>query len=129
MLTSGGTSPRTEHYVDTFYERLRRGSLWTASFQCQKDFGSAESEPDDTFVDGCYDRKADPDFTKPVPKPELMAKLEARFAAQLAAAEAAPVEQAGTSGGQPAAKGKAPNGQNGAGKAKAKAKAKAEAPE
>lgn len=88
VVKAGGTSPRSQHYADTFYEKLDRASVWTTTHQCQKDFGSAESEPDPTFVDGCYDRKTDPDFTKPVAQPDLMAALEQEHAARMAAAEA-----------------------------------------
>jgi arylsulfatase A-like enzyme len=88
LMKKGGTSPRTLHYADTFYEKVHRSSVWTSTMQCQKDFGTVQTEPDPTFVDGCYDRKADKDFTKPIPDEALMSKLTAEHDAHLAAAVA-----------------------------------------
>ena len=70
-----GASPRTRAYADTLYEGVHRASIWTADRQCQKDYGSKEIEGDE-FADACYDRKADPTFTKPVPDEALAAELE-----------------------------------------------------
>jgi arylsulfatase A-like enzyme len=70
-----GASTREKAYADTHYEGVHRASIWTATRQCQKDYGSKEIE-DDAFVNGCYDRKADPNFTKTVPDEALAAELE-----------------------------------------------------
>ncbi|MEQ1505638.1 MAG: sulfatase [Myxococcota bacterium] len=70
-----GPSPRTEAYADTLYEGANRASIWTSAHQCQKDFGSKDIE-NDQFEDGCYDRKADPVFTKTIEDAALAAKLE-----------------------------------------------------
>jgi hypothetical protein len=88
-VRAGGTTKRTEHYADTMWEGTHRASLWTATHQCQRDFGSTIDD-DDGFVDGCFDRAADPDFTTAGPLPlseRLAAEHEARMAA-LRAAEA-----------------------------------------
>jgi arylsulfatase A-like enzyme len=71
-----GKSPRTEAYADTTYEGANRASLWTAAAQCQRDYGSSVELEKDEFVTGCFDRKADPDFTKPVKNDALAAKLD-----------------------------------------------------
>lgn len=70
-----GKSPRTRAYADTLYEGVHRASIWTAEHQCQKDYGSKEIE-NDAFADACYDREADPTFTKPIPDDALTAELE-----------------------------------------------------
>lgn len=97
-------TPRTEAYADTFFEGAHRASVWTATHQCQKDFGSTIELEDDTFVDACYDRVADPDFTKPVDQPALLARLEALHGELLAAAKASapPAGAAGDGDGEDA---------------------------
>lgn len=57
---------RTEAYADTFAQGFNRASLWTADRQCQRDYGSTNRPPDDDFDPGCFDRRADPDFTRPL---------------------------------------------------------------
>lgn len=76
VLQSGGQTSRTEAFVDTWYLNANRASVWTRTTQCQKDFGSIKLD-DDGFLDGCYDRGTDPDFERPIERPELMATLEA----------------------------------------------------
>ncbi len=76
---------RTEAYADTLYEGVHRASLWTAERQCQKDYGSKAVE-DDVFETTCYDRKADPEFTKGLQDDALMARLEAQHAELIEAA-------------------------------------------
>ena len=50
--------------------------------------GGSETHPD--FTDTCYDRKADPEFTKPIEDKALMEKLEARHKELLAKYDAWP---------------------------------------
>jgi arylsulfatase A-like enzyme len=71
-----GASGRTEAYADTLYEGMHRASVWTATRQCQKDYGSTKVVEDDQFETGCYDRVADPAFTQRVEDPALSARLE-----------------------------------------------------
>ena len=71
-----GSSPRTEAYADTLYAGIHRASIWTASRQCQKDYGSAKQVEEDRFEPGCYDRITDPTFTKPIDDPDLTSRLD-----------------------------------------------------
>jgi len=77
VLASGRTS-RERAFAEATYRGIHRASLWTTERQCQKDFGSTQELPDDAFVDGCFDRRADPDFVTAIEDPALMAELEAR---------------------------------------------------
>ena len=95
LLAAGGTSPRALHYADTHFEKAKRASVWTADRQCQKDMGSSFEEPDTTFVDGCFDRKADPTFLTPVADVALTAQLDAEYAARMAELAAAKTAVAG----------------------------------
>ncbi len=70
------TTDRPFAIADTWYLNANRASIWTSAVQCQRDFGSVGLEGDG-FVDGCFDRAADPDFTTPVDAPEWMARLVA----------------------------------------------------
>ena len=70
-----GKSPRTRAYADTTYEGMHRASIWTSAHQCQKDYGSKTLDGDQ-FVDGCFDRKTDPDFTTTIQDATLTAELE-----------------------------------------------------
>lgn len=74
VVKSGGATGRAEAYADTTYEGVHRASMWTAAHQCQKDFGSRDIG-EDQFSDGCFDRKADPDFTQVIQDEPLMNKL------------------------------------------------------
>ncbi len=65
---------RTRAISDTWYVTANRASIWTATRQCQKDFGSTRLEHD-SFVDGCYDRRADPEFRSVLSDDGLMAEL------------------------------------------------------
>jgi len=77
-MQAKGKSGRTTRKVavaDTWFYSANRASIWTDKHQCQRDFGSVDLN--DSFVDGCFDRASDPDFTTPIEKPELAAKLVA----------------------------------------------------
>jgi arylsulfatase A-like enzyme len=126
---SGAITGKTETtrdlaYADTFYDGAHRASVWTATRQCQKDYGSVLEEPD-TFTTGCFDRVADPDFTTPVADEALAAKLEAMHAELLQKATSAPVvlgEGKAAKGQKADAEGKAAKGEK-AGDADAEGKA------
>jgi len=68
LLAAGGASKRDQHYVDTLLDKAHRASVWSATHQCQRDYGS-DTVAGEVFVDGCFDRVADPDFTKVVEAP------------------------------------------------------------
>lgn len=68
-------STRPSAYADSLFEGMNRASIWTRERQCQKDYGSRAVD-DDSFQDGCFDRKADPDFTTPVVDATLTAELD-----------------------------------------------------
>jgi arylsulfatase A-like enzyme len=74
------STTRTEAYSDTLLEGADRASLWTSTTQCQKDYGSVLGPDDAGIPDGCFDRKADPDFTKVSTDAALLAALDARHA-------------------------------------------------
>ncbi len=74
-ILAEGRSPRAKAYADATYRGILRASLWTPTRQCQKDFGSTQDIPDDAFVDGCFDRAADPAFEDPLVDDDLMAEL------------------------------------------------------
>jgi arylsulfatase A-like enzyme len=65
---------RTRAISDTWYVTANRASIWTATRQCQKDFGSTRLEHD-SFEDGCYDRIADPEFRSVFSDDALLAEL------------------------------------------------------
>ncbi len=67
---------RTRAYADTLFEGTHRASLWTDTMQCQKDFGSVGVQ-NSHFENGCFDRGADPEFTKPKGDAMLLGELEA----------------------------------------------------
>lgn len=69
----GSRTDRRRAWSDTWYYGANRASVWTDDTQCQRDWGS--SVPRDTFVHGCFDRAADPEFTRTIERPELMAEL------------------------------------------------------
>ncbi|MEN0061391.1 MAG: sulfatase [Myxococcota bacterium] len=71
-----GTTQRDQAYADATYRGIHRASIWTTDRQCQRDFGSLQNLEDDSFVDGCFDRKTDPEFTASFVDDDLMAKLD-----------------------------------------------------
>jgi arylsulfatase A-like enzyme len=87
-VRSGGRTGRAEAYADTFAQGFERASIWTAEFQCQRDYGSVNRPPDDDFVGACFDRRADPQFRTPLAETsatrELSGRLEALHAARVA---------------------------------------------
>ncbi len=66
---------RSEAFSDTWYFTANRSSIWTATTQCQLDFGTTGL--DDGFADACYDRTSDPEFTSPEADPDLTKRLRA----------------------------------------------------
>lgn len=70
-----GSTTRAEAYAATLFRGAHRASLWTATRQCQKDFGSEHTLPDEVWQDGCFDRVADPDFVTPIEDAELTKRL------------------------------------------------------
>lgn len=85
LARKGGRSPRTEAYADTFLAGFHRASVWTASHQCQQDYGSTNRPGDDDFEPGCFDRRADPDFGEVIERSDLVARLAALHAERIAA--------------------------------------------
>lgn len=75
---------RTEAYAATLFRGAHRASLWTASRQCQKDFGSVHDLPDEVWTDGCFDRKGDPEFHTPVADDALTKRLVQQHEALMA---------------------------------------------
>lgn len=76
-LLQGGDWPRTEVYSDTLYEGVHRASLWTASHQCQREYGTTV-DGETQFPEGCFDRAADPTFAEVIEQPALWDRLDAR---------------------------------------------------
>lgn len=67
---------RDRVYSDTWFGGSSRAAVFTASYQCQEDFGStARQKKKGKFVPGCYDRHADPLFTSLIEQPALLADL------------------------------------------------------
>ena len=98
-VRAGGATKRTEAYADTLFRGAHRASLWTPTRQCQKDYGSTFTLLDDAFVDGCFDRQADPDFLAPIEDAALMARLESEHARLMAlVAKGEEAEDAGDEG-------------------------------
>jgi arylsulfatase A-like enzyme len=83
-VVTGATSRtgRTSAYADTYFEGADRASIWTDTRQCQRDYGS-EGITDSQFQDGCFDRAADPTFTKVLQDEALLAQLDAERAERL----------------------------------------------
>lgn len=75
-VRAGRKSPRTEAYSDTMLDGFHRASVWTASRQCQRDYGSVNPPEDDDFVSGCFDREDDPEFQTPIEDPALSRRLD-----------------------------------------------------
>ena len=71
----GSKTTRETAISDTWFYSANRASIWTATHQCQKDFGSVEIK--DQFQNGCFDRKKDPGFATPMDRPKLAEKLVA----------------------------------------------------
>lgn len=80
-------TPRSEAITDTWYTTADRAAIWTGARQCQRDFGSGPLEGE-TFVNGCFERGADPDHAAPIDDPALMARLVAWRETRAAAAPA-----------------------------------------
>lgn len=65
-------------------------AIWTPTHQCQDHY----EHDRDKVVEGCFDRRADPDFTAPVAMPELRAELARTRAALMAQGEGIEVAHA-----------------------------------
>jgi hypothetical protein len=74
LTGKGRATSREVAYSDTWYHNANRASAWTRDIQCQQDFGSVDL--DDSFVDACYHRQNDPEFTTSITSAGLMDKLE-----------------------------------------------------
>jgi len=93
---------RERAWVDTWFREVDRAAVLTDRVQCQRDFGTdhdaSESRAPD-FVEGCFDRVADPTYTSPIENPELMTELvEWRAARELELAASHPVDRAPDAG-------------------------------
>jgi arylsulfatase A-like enzyme len=87
-VRTGRPTGRDRAFADTLYDGVHRASLWTSDRQCQKDYGSTKVMEDDTFESACYDRVADPQFTKPIQDDALAAELDAQHAELVETAKA-----------------------------------------
>jgi hypothetical protein len=68
---------------DTWFGGSNRAAIFTPTLQCQHDFGSTEKQQrKGKFVDGCFDRHADPLFTAPFEDAEWTGRLLAWRAEQ-----------------------------------------------
>ena len=76
VLGKADRTTRERAFSDTWFADVSRASVRTERMACQKDFGSKENARD-TFVDGCFDRKTDPDFRNVTMDDALMAELVA----------------------------------------------------
>lgn len=82
-------------WADTWFAATSRAALVTPTRHCQRDFGSsARSLAKGKFLDGCFDRHADPLLTTPFADADLTARLTAWRAARTDELHAAKVEQA-----------------------------------
>jgi hypothetical protein len=57
LRAEGGTTLRTNAYVDTWFLEVSRSAVYTRDHACQKSFGADEKGP---FKAGCFDRNSDP---------------------------------------------------------------------
>lgn len=89
QVRAGGKTTRTDAILDTWYYQADRAAIYTSERACIRDFGSADLEGE-AWRDGCWDRAADPDFTRPFEDPALMAKLSAWRTEAVANAPKAP---------------------------------------
>lgn len=76
VVAAGGKSPREKAYADILHDGVHRASIWTAARQCQKDYGTTKNIENDQFESACYDRAADPTFTKAIEDAALAAELD-----------------------------------------------------
>lgn len=65
---NGHTTDRPHAFVDTWYFGASRGAVVSATHACQADWGSTGIK-DDTFAEGCFDRRVDPDWSDPAAEP------------------------------------------------------------
>lgn len=62
----GHTSPHRYVFTDTWFQSANRAAIWSSTHQCQRDFGSEEPMAGDArFVNGCFNRRADPLHRRP----------------------------------------------------------------
>lgn len=61
------TTDQARVWVDTWFQEANRAAVFTPTHQCQKDFGSsARQKKKGLFIDGCFDRHADPLLAQPL---------------------------------------------------------------
>ncbi len=71
------TTSRERAFTETWYFGANRAAVVTEKIACERDWGSV-AIPNDTFVDGCFDRADDPGWAHPIdPHPELQDELDA----------------------------------------------------
>ena len=75
ILGASSEWPREQAFSEARFIGVHRASLWTTDRQCQMDFGTTRSIPDDRFEDACYDRKVDSEFTTAIEDEVLMNQL------------------------------------------------------
>jgi arylsulfatase A-like enzyme len=80
-------------FASTLFAETRRAAVYTPSTACVADYGDGTADRTEAergkpeFVEGCFDRAADPDFAQPSANPELEAALDAWWAPSLASTE------------------------------------------
>ena len=86
---------RSRAFTETWYFGANRAAILTDETACQRDWGSV-GITEDTFVEGCFDRIADPQWSAVIePDHALMTELESWRAENTAAYEAGgPAEDA-----------------------------------
>lgn len=65
---------RDRAFADTWFKETSRSAIYTDTTACQRDFAPAG---DSSFVDGCFDRRSDPEHAHPGQEAALEAVLEA----------------------------------------------------
>ena len=65
---------RQRAYTETWYFGANRAAIIGPDMACQRDWGSV-GIPNDTFQEGCFDRRVDPDWTAPRRDKALMEEL------------------------------------------------------
>lgn len=73
-LRSGGRTDRQRAFVDTWFQEVDRSAVFTPTRACQWDLGGWVA-PGDPFVNGCFDRRADPLHARPFPDQALTGEI------------------------------------------------------
>lgn len=79
-----GDVPGAAAFVDTWFREVDRAGIVTADRACALDLSGAP--PDDGFVDGCFDRRADPAHEAPLAPDPALVDAVLRFRADHAGA-------------------------------------------